>query len=460
MRYLYARPRISVVAFIVLQSTFTASVFAAGFQINEISPSLQGDATAGAAAATNDVSSMFTNPATLATLNENQAYLGGSGIFPHVAMSDARAIHQVNVPGVPPSSIIAPVQGKNYEQNISSSAFVPDAYLGWRINNKMVAGLGINAPYGLTSSYSQDSVVRFAAIYSSVKAVDINPALAYSINEKWSIGAGLQAQYLQAKFSNFNGPYTGIGFVDELTSAEHPTYLKGDGWGYGYNLGLLFRPDSYTRLGIGYRSQISEKLTGHGQQYTMPGGTVPAPSHNFLFNAQTGVSTSIKTPQVLTFSAARDIANWTLKTSLQINFWDVFNQISIDMPDAFATNTVLQTHWKNTWFSAVGAEYRATPKWTVRGGVAYDETPTINLRDPRIPDANRVWLNLGATYVVNKKLSIDGAYGHIFMQNQKVNVTEVNGRSATSTEPLEVNQVYAKYKGSADVVALALRYRF
>lgn len=81
-------------------------------------------------------------------------------------------------------------------------------------------------------------------------------------------------------------------------------------------------------------------------------------------------------------------------------------------------------------------------------------------RDPRIPDADRVWLNIGATYQVNKHVSIDGAYAHIFVQDTTVNVTQASGASATSVVPLEVNQVSANYKSSVDIVALALRYRF
>lgn len=458
--YTYSQPRISALALLLLQTILCPVVFAAGFQINEISPSLQGDATAGAAAANNDVSAMFINPATLSTLRENQAYLGGSEIFPHIRMSNANGVHTVNVPGVPPSDITAMVHGQTYENNISPSAFIPDGYIGKRVNDKVVIGLGIIAPYGLKTAYSQNSVLRFASVYSSVKTIDINPAISYSINEHWAVALGFQAQYLKAKFTNFNGPYTGIVPIDAFIAADYPTTLNGEGWGYGYNAGVLFMPDLKTRLGIGYRSQILEHLSGNGMQFTSPGPTVPAPSQNFLFNAQSAVFASMRTPQILTFSAARDIANWTIKASAQVNFWDCFDQLTINMPGAFATSSTIQSQWKNTWFGALGAEYRATPTWTVRGGVAYDETPTTAFRDSRIPDSDRVWVNIGATYTLNKNTSIDAAYAHIFTQDQMVNVSQASGSSATSTVPLEVNQIYANYKGSADVVALAVRYRF
>ncbi|CEG56164.1 OmpP1/FadL family transporter [Legionella fallonii] len=456
----YTQPKKSVIAFLVSQSLVSMSVFAAGFQINEISPSLQGDATAGAAAATDDVSAMFINPATLATLKDSQGYLGASEIFPHVNMTNAGAVHSVNIPGFPASSITAPVLGQNYQGNVSPSAFVPDGYMGLRINDKMVVGLGFNAPFGLKTAYSQNSVVRFDALYSSVKTVDINPAVSYAITDQLAVGAGFQAQYLKAVFANFNGPYTGYAPVDAFIASTYPTSLGGYSWGYGYNLGAIYSPDKKTRLGVGYRSRVKQGLKGNGQQYVSPGDVVPAPSQNFLFNAQTPVFANITTPDVLTFSAARDIANWTLKASAQINFWNVFNQLSINMPAAFATNSTIQTQWKNSWFGALGAEYHMSPTWTFRSGVAYDETPTTAFRDPRIPDADRYWLNVGASYTLNKHLSIDGAYAHIFVRDQTVNIVQASGTSATSTVPLEINQVNATYQSSVDIVALALRYRF
>jgi long-chain fatty acid transport protein len=367
----------------------------------------------------------------------------------------------VNIPGIPPSNISAPVAGSTSQSNITNSAFAPDMYLGWRINKRFVAGISVTAPFGLTTSYDNGSVLRFAADKSQVATINITPALAFAVNEKLSFGVGVQVQYLQAEFSNFNGPYTGVAPIDALIASNFPTYLNGSGWGYGYTLGGLFKPDQYTRLGIGFRSQISEQVRGSGRQFVSPGGLTPAPSTAFLFNAETSLDAAIKTPGVITFSAARDIGLWTVKASAQLNLWNTFNQLSINMPNAFATNTMIQTRWKNAWTGMVGADYKITKEWTARAGLAYDETPTSSTyRDPRIPDSDRVWLAMGASYKVNKNLSFDGAYTHLFMQNQSVNVTQAAGSSINSTVPLEVNRVSANYKGSADIVALALRYSF
>ncbi len=452
---------VATILLLISQPFINTSANAAGFQINEISPGLQGDATAGAAAANNDVSAMFINPATLSTLQQNQAYIGGNEIFPDVRMMNATAVHTVNSPGEPPSPTSATVTGVNSQGSIAKPVFVPDGYFGWRINNKLVAGISLLAPYGLVTKYYDSSVVRFAAVLSSVNTINLTPALSYQVNNKLSVGAGFQFQYLNATFSNFNGAYTGVPAIDSLIAASYPTYLKANGWGYGFTIGGLYKLDPQTMLGLGYRSIVSTRISGTGQQYTGPGGTVPAPNPVFLFNAETSTNAAVKTPAILTLSAARDINNWTVKATAQMNFWYTFNQLSINMPDAFAVNSTLQTKWKNAWFIAAGADYRLNTKWTLKGGVAYDESPTQNAyRDPRIPDGDRYWLTLGATYFVNKHVSVDGVYEHLFVPTTTVNVTQASGVSATSTLPLEVNHIYADYKSSVDIVGLALRYSF
>lgn len=451
MSCLRSLPKISTAVFLITQALFASQAMAAGFQINEISPALQGSATAGAAAAQNDVTAMFTNPATLGSLDDNQLYVGASAILPVVHMNGATAGHGLSSPGSPNSAyIMTPVDGDTSQNNIAHSAVVPAGYFGWKINNNLIAGLAITAPFGLSTYYDSSSALRYIAQDSSIETVNVNPVLALKINDMWSIGAGVQAQYANAHFSNYNG-----------LAPTFPTSLTGGGWGYGYNMGFTFNPFKTTHVGVGYRSQITEDLNGSGRQYTITGPTFDPINTGFLYNSYTKVDTSVKTPAVLTMSIAQDINDWTVKASAQLNFWKCFNQLDVNMPDAYITNSTINTKWSNSWLYALGADYRVSPKWTLRAGVAYDETPTHDeYRDPRIPDSNRIWATTGFSYKITKNVALEGAYEHIFMQNQKVNVTQYNGTNSHTTIPAEVNSVQANYTGHADILALGVRYYF
>ncbi len=444
---------------VMIQSVIGVSAQAAGFQLNETSTSLQGTAMAGSAAQINDVSAMFSNPATLSTLNGLQAYVGASQIFPNMSMAGGEAVHTFNVPGTPLSSFTTTVSGDTHRNNLNKSVFIPNGYIGWHFfDNKFSVGVAVLEPYYMSNNYSRDSVLRFAAVKSEINSVNINPSIAYQINEQWSLGVGFQAQYLKTEFTNFNGIYTASPALDTYLTATRPSYIEGDNWGYGYTLGALYQPNQLTRLGIGYRSQISSRQMGYAEQYMLPGELlVQAPADTFLANVESYATTNLKTPAILTMSAARDINEWTVKATAQVSFWSGMNRFNIETPDGFDQLSVGPMKWRDAWFGALGVDYRVNPSWVARGGIAYDETPiSKRYNDPRFPDAGRVLLNFGLSYVVNKYLSFDGAYSHIFMNEQRLHATQM--ALGESSRVQEVNQVSAKYKGSGDVVALAVRY--
>ncbi|USQ13019.1 outer membrane protein transport protein [Legionella lytica] len=442
----------------IVSSLFGIHADAAGFQLNETSTSLQGTAMAGSAAQVNDVSAMFSNPATLSTLSGLQAYIGASQLFPNMSVSQGDAVHTFNVPGTPPTNFSTSVSGDTHRNNLNKSVFIPNGYIGWHFfNNKFSFGVAVLEPYYMSNNYSRDSVLRFAAVKSEINSVNINPSIAYQVNEQWSLGVGFQAQYLKTELSNFNGIYTATPAIDMYLAATRPSYIEGDNWGYGYTLGALYQPNQLTRLGIGYRSQISSRQMGSAELYTLPGeGLIPAPANTFLANVESYANTNLKTPGVLTMSAARDINAWTVKATAQVSFWNGMNRFRIETPNGFNQISTGPMKWRDAWFGALGVDYRVNPSWVARGGVAYDETPVSKrFNDPRFPDADRVVLNFGLSYMINKYLSLDGAYSHIFMNDQRLHATQVAFGGAGVQE---VNQVSAKYKGSGDVVALAVRY--
>ena len=71
----------------------------------------------------------------------------------------------------------------------------------------------------------------------------------------------------------------------------------------------------------------------------------------------------------------------------------------------------IRHHYRNTWLFALGADYKINDQWTVRGGVAYEEDAVDDqtYRVATIPDGDRLFLSLGASYNFNKNWSIDTA---------------------------------------------------
>jgi long-chain fatty acid transport protein len=64
---------------------------------------------------------------------------------------------------------------------------------------------------------------------------------------------------------------------------------------------------------------------------------------------------------------------------------------------------------------SLGANYKYDDKLTLRGGIAYDQTPVNSdeLRHPALPDGDRNQFSVGANYKLTPNSSIDLAYSFL-----------------------------------------------
>ena len=104
--------------------------------------------------------------------------------------------------------------------------------------------------------------------------------------------------------------------------------------------------------------------------------------------------------------------------------WSSLDELDIKIQGG--AQSVTQLQWNDTTRYALGATYKYNESWLFRTGVAFDQTPVPNaqLRTARIPDADRTWLSFGANYKLNKKLSFDLGYAHLFVDNPDINSSD------------------------------------
>lgn len=385
-----------------------ADAHAAGFAIKEQSGAAQGNSFAGATAGAEDVTYMFYNPASMALQDGNQA--GGvlSYILVKAETDDATAV----VPEISDGST----------QDAGRGAFVPALYGMWSVTPDLKIGLGINAPFGLKTEYSQTWDGQLHAVESDLKTININPTIAYRINDMVSIGAGLQIQHADATLSQMtdvgdgnplNGSY--VGALAETT---------GDDWGYGLTLGLMVEFSEATRLGLGYRSQIKHTLEG---DFTVGPRQVDT------------ITADLTTPDQVTAGFYHDLSDqFAVMAEVGWTGWSSLDEVRIvgDNDGPIGTETY---DWEDVWFFGIGANWQATEQLKLRTGIAYDQSPIPEAtRGPRIPGADRTWVSAGIGYELSPNFVIDAAYTHIFIDDSTVN-------AATFT---------ANYENSVDIVVL------
>ncbi len=136
--------------------------------------------------------------------------------------------------------------------------------------------------------------------------------------------------------------------------------------------------------------------------------------------------------------------------------WSRFRDLVVNFDNGRAPS-ITQERWRDSWFFSAGAEYRWNERLTFRGGVAYDQTPVQAVeRTPRIPDNDRYWLSVGASYQVRPGVILTGGYTHIFAPDSTVSLQDPG---PANTNLLRGN-LDATYRASVDIVTAQLRFAF
>ena len=338
--------------------------YGAGFQLVETSVTGMGRATAGGSIAGDDLSAVHFNPADMMLL-EGRKIQSGLSFVSVTGEIDASGSRQI-FPG-PDGPVIAPTPGGTID-NGGTDAFVPNLYYVMDIDERTKFGLGLTAPFGLRTDYGINWVGRYHALESELTTVDINPAIAYRLNEHFSVGAGVSAQYVDATLSQAiftGGPNDGFAVV------------TADDWGFGFNLGFLYEVDANTRFGLSYRSKVRQTATGE-LATRLPGlGDLP----------KVGAEATVDLPETLGIEFYKRLDDqWALMAGARWTRWSRFDELRIKFADG-RPDAVTEENWENSWALSVGVSYDYSPELTLRAGYMHDQTPIPNaeFRTPRIP---------------------------------------------------------------------------
>lgn len=423
---------------------FTAqAALGAGFALKEQSATAQGNAFAGATAGADDISYMFFNPAALARHGGYQAEGVVSGIF---AQADASGASGVDLAGNPISGAAG--------DDAAIDAVVPAFYASAQITDQIFLGLGVNAPFGLKTSYDEQWVGRYHALTSELRTINLNPSIAYRFNEWISIGAGLQAQYADARLTNAIDTGSLAGLPDGGTPAQDSFgEVEGDDWGFGYTLGVLIEPTERTRVGFGFRSQVVQEIEGDADfNLSAAGQGISAATGAFV---DTGATADVTTPASASFGVYHELNDrLALMGEFSWTDWSAFKELRIQFDNPAQSDSVTVEAWEDSVFGALGATYQVNDALKLRGGVAFDESPIPEAtRTPRIPGGNRYWVSVGASYAPAPWLEVSAGYTHIFVEDTEV---RLDGSGADALR----GSLSVDYDNQIDIVVLSGRIRF
>jgi long-chain fatty acid transport protein len=420
----------------------SAAALAAGYQLNEQDATTVGMALAGVAVEHNPAVQV-TNPAGIANLAGSQVQLGAN-----LFMLDGTLTNTGTT-----SLLGTPIAGSTGA--LGATMVSPYGFATYQLSPQLTAGFALDTQVGLSTHYPDGWFGRYFALNSDLKTIDLNPNLAYKVTNAVSLGAGLVARYTKARLSHAID-LGGIGFASRIPGSipegqDGIARLDADDWGWGYKLGADWHITPSTELGIGFRSEVSTKISGTAKFTLSPPGAILSAVTGTLVN--TGASTTIKDPATLNLSLSQIVTpELTLYADFDWVQWSVFKQLTINFTNPAQASTTLPGAWRDTWKLAAGGSYKLTPTIELRAGTAYEQSPIRDAahRTPELPDGNRIWLSGGVGWQVLANTQVNLGYSHIFLHSSGI----------FSTDPTAGTLRTAITNASVDIVTADAVFRF
>lgn len=397
--------RLVLVVAITAALSAASNVRAGGFGILVQSTSAIGNAVAGGAAAAEDATTIWYNPAGMGKL---------SGLVASTVVSAVQPSFKFHNTG---SSGAFALPGTGEGGDGGSIGLVPQGYVAVELGERWRVGVGLNTPFGLKTEYDDGWRGALTALKSEAVSYNVNPSIAYRLGPSVWIGAGVSIQHFSAELTNFGGP---------LGTAK----LKASDTSWGFNAGALFDVTPDTRVGAAFRSKISYSLSGDA---TFAGGAA--------FNS--GAQADLTVPEAASINIVTKLSpHWELMGGATWTRWSRLQTLTVTRTSASALGlagsvvTTLPFNWRNSTLMAAGANYKPNDNWKIRFGIAHDPAVSNDLtRTARLPDQRRILIALGAQFQQEKtgpfkNWTFDFSIGHEFVKDANVNnaVTGVPGR--------------------------------
>ncbi|MFK5237294.1 outer membrane protein transport protein [Glaesserella parasuis] len=424
-----------------LASIFTfsaAGASAAAFQLAEVSTSGLGMAYAGNAAVADNASVVATNPALMTKFKQVEISVGGVYVDPDVDVEGSFGTKTTVNGNVIASSPVSDANAKD----IIPSAIVPNLYVVAPVSERFAVGGGVNVNYGLKSEFPTNYSAGVFAGKTELTAVNYNLSGAYDLGYGFSFGVGLNAVHAKATLERH------FGALNPMAPTATASRLKGDKWGFGWNVGLTYDINENNRLGVAYHSPVDLRFKGKyvGTQST----NVEIPGRlNLELPAYWEISGYHKLTEKLAVQYSYKKTHWN--SFQELRAIDNNGKVLLQKDEKFNNNSRI----------ALGVSYDVIEALTLRAGIAYDESASVAHPSISIPDTDRTWYTLGATYRFTPSLSVDLAYAHLrgskntFIESQVLGAQLQNGATAVTSAVGEF-----KVKSTANLYGLNVNYKF
>src|SRR5260370_1159750 len=292
-----------------------------------------------------------------------------------------------------------PITSGTKAQYRSHTFFPPNGYVIMPIGQNLTFGVGLFTPFGLRTNWQEPYVGRYISRDANVKTLSVEPALAWQTSDgRFALGGGAEYRRSHISLNRNNLAYNPFNQRIADVANAYLTSKWDNAW--GWNVGVLFKPNSNWRIGASYRAEMTIDYKGDAKFTQILTG-------NPIFDALVAqglppnqpITTSINFPGTAIVGLAHTNGTWDVEGDITRTTWSRFKTLDIAFPQQPALNLTRPQNWKDTYSYRLGTNHRASSNWDVRFGVLYDKNPQPTEGvGPLLPDADRLGATFGVGY--------------------------------------------------------------
>lgn len=304
-----------------------------------------GPAMSGITARANDASTVFWNPAGITRMDKPELMMQAS-----LAAMDSKFN----------------VKESNRSGGDADSDFkilpVPGVYYAHPLNERWSAGVSLTAPAGFGNDYGNTWSGRYLTEYSELAFVALTGTVGYKLTDQWSVGGGPIVLYADS---------TNQARINKLIGSDAKVKLEEDGFGFGWQLGLMYDISDTARIGAVYRAAIDMDLSGE------PDFKYLGPVLEDILQMQgllgRDVDVDFEVPQQVQVGYFQQFKNdWSFTLDA---IWFDTSEFGIESVSIGADRLSLPAEFKDAWAFTVGLRHEYRPDLAFSVGAAYLTSP-------------------------------------------------------------------------------------
>ncbi|HMP72974.1 MAG TPA: outer membrane protein transport protein [Kiritimatiellia bacterium] len=415
----------SIKAIVSATLTFglSASLFADGFRNPPEGASALGR-IGGRIAYTEDASAIAHNPANLVDLDQPSAYLSLTLGYSKMKFEapDGRSTSSRSPWALLPNLFAATPLGED----------------GWAF------GIGLTSPYGRSTELPEDSPFRYSApYYTQLMSANVAPTVAKRLNERLSVGFGVNFLYTDLEFRQI---YPWGVVLGNPALPDGRNTISADGYGVGAAAAITYAIRDNQRIALTYRSPIKVDLEGSFRITDIPVDPVRGPAGA----PRSDFESDITFPMVIAFAYGIQLTDkLTLEANIEWARQSSFDKLDLDagINQPLLPSDSIETDWNDNWTYGLSALYQIDDQWVLRAGYIYLESPVPSRTMlPTTAEEDQSVVSIGVGYTSGNH-RLDATYS----------LGLFNGRRVTNSDTPDFN---GKYDFEAHLFSLAYALNF